>query len=49
MTTMSKLKKGTNPSGVGCGGRKVRKKFIDQNHWRDTTLKGIEAACGMIR
>ena len=46
---MRRFQKGTNPPGVGGGGRKVKKKCIDRKKRRGTASKGVGLARGTIR
>ena len=46
---MRRLKKGTNPPGVGGGGRKVKKTYMNQNQRGDTASKGVGVAHETIR
>ena len=41
MLIMRRLQKGTNPSVVGGGGRKVKKKFINQKQQGDMASKVV--------
>ena len=49
MERISRLQKGTNPPGVGGGGKKVKNKYIDQKQRGGTASKGVGAARGTIR
>ena len=49
MAIMGGLKNKTNPPSVGGGGRKVKKKCMNQNQQGDTASKGLQAARNTIR
>ena len=49
MVRMGRLQKETKPPGVGGGGRKVKKTYMNQNQRGDTASKGVGVACETIR